>query len=83
MVLILRSFLVVIHHMIVNTEVLVNHGLLLTSILATCNSGIESSQYLVTITKIVFDCCSAGFIIIHVEHLTKIHRCSEWSSVTT
>nr|AKI69702.1 AC5 protein [Mungbean yellow mosaic India virus] len=73
MVLILRCLLVVVNNIIVNSEKTIHHGLFLTSILATCNSGIKSSQDLVTITQIVLHSSCTRLIVIHVEHLTKIH----------
>nr|CCV02687.1 AC5 protein [Mungbean yellow mosaic India virus] len=83
MVLILRCLLVVVNNIIVNFEKTIHHGLFFTSILATSNSGIKSSQDLITITQIVLHSSCTRLVVIHVEHLTKIHGCTKWSSVTT
>nr|UTQ10708.1 AC5 protein [Mungbean yellow mosaic India virus]UTQ10715.1 AC5 protein [Mungbean yellow mosaic India virus]UVJ68660.1 AC5 protein [Mungbean yellow mosaic India virus] len=83
MVLILRCLLVVVNNIIINFEKTIHHGLFLTSILATSNSGIKLSQDLITITKIVLHSSCAWLVVIHVKNLTKIHRCTKWSSVTT
>nr|AAL84894.1 AC5 [Mungbean yellow mosaic India virus-[Cowpea]]QZX44710.1 AC5 [Mungbean yellow mosaic India virus]UTQ10582.1 AC5 protein [Mungbean yellow mosaic India virus]UTQ10596.1 AC5 protein [Mungbean yellow mosaic India virus]UTQ10624.1 AC5 protein [Mungbean yellow mosaic India virus] len=83
MVLILRCLLVVVNNIIINFEETIHHGLFLTSILATSNSGTKLSQDLITITQIVLHSSCTGLIVIHVEHLTKIHGCTKRSSVTT
>nr|WGT83697.1 AC5 protein [Mungbean yellow mosaic India virus] len=83
MVLILRCLLVVVYNIIINFENSIHHGLFLTSILATCNSGIKLSQDLITITQIVLHSSCTWLVVIHVKNLTKIHGCTKWSSVTT
>nr|WET31312.1 AC5 protein [Mungbean yellow mosaic India virus] len=83
MVLILRCLLVVVNNIIINFEETIHHGLFLTSILATSNSGTKLSQDLITITQIVLHSSCTGLIVIHVEHLTKIHGCTKRSPVTT
>nr|QQL11634.1 AC5 protein [Mungbean yellow mosaic India virus] len=83
MVFILPCFLVVVNNIIINFEETIHHGLLFTRILATSNCGLKLTHDLITITKIVLDCCGTWFIVIHVEHLTKIHGCTKRSSVTT
>nr|WHU53680.1 AC5 protein [Mungbean yellow mosaic India virus] len=83
MVLILRCLLVVVNNKIINFEKTIHHGLFLTSILATSNSGIKLSQNLITITQIVLHSSCTWLVVIHVKNLTKIHGCTKWSSVTT
>nr|ABD67443.1 AC5 [Mungbean yellow mosaic India virus] len=83
MVLILRCLLVVVNNIIINLEETIHHGLFFTSILATRNSGTKLSQDLITITQIVLHSSCTGLVVIHVEHLTEIHGCTKWSSVTT
>nr|UFI08381.1 AC5 [Mungbean yellow mosaic India virus] len=53
MVFILRCLLVVVNNIIINFEKTIHHGLFLTSIMATSNSGIKFSQDRITITQIV------------------------------
>nr|UTQ11684.1 AC5 protein [Mungbean yellow mosaic virus] len=83
MVFILRCLLVVVNNIIINFIKMIHHGLFLTSILATSDSGIKLSQDLITITQIVLHSSGTGLVVIHVEHLTKIHGCTKWSSITT
>nr|WNB50945.1 AC5 protein [Mungbean yellow mosaic India virus] len=73
MVLILRCLLVVVNNIIINFKKTIHHGLFLTNIWATSNSGIKSSQDLITITHIVLHCSCTRLVVIHVKHLTKIH----------
>nr|AOT83386.1 AC5 [Macroptilium yellow spot virus] len=74
MILVFPCFLVVVHHMIVDLPKTPDKCLLVASILSTSDFGIELVHDLITITKIVLDRSSTGFIVKHVEHLAKVHR---------
>nr|QMV80604.1 AC5 protein [Tomato golden vein virus] len=81
MILILRCFLMIINHMIIDLPETPNKSLLVASILSTRNLSIESMNDLITITKIVLHRSSTRLIIKHVKHLTKIHRCPIGSTI--
>nr|WEX49704.1 AC5 protein [Clerodendrum golden mosaic China virus] len=74
MILILGSLLVVINHMIINPHKLLHKRLLLTCVLTTGHGRVELPYNLIPIPKIVLDSRSTWLVVIHVKHLTKIHR---------
>ncbi|AST47752.1 AC5 [Macroptilium golden yellow mosaic virus] len=82
MILVFRSFLVVIDDIVVHLPKSPYQGLFIACILTTSHLGMEPMHNLETITKIVLDRSCTGFIVEHVEHLPKIHRRSIWSTVT-
>ncbi|ACM45546.1 AC5 [Bhendi yellow vein Bhubhaneswar virus] len=71
-IFILPSFLVIIHHIIVNTIKFPNYSLFLSSILTTCDCCLKPPQHLKTITLVVLHSSRRGLIIKHIEYFTKI-----------
>ncbi|AWD77153.1 AC5 [Sida yellow golden mosaic virus] len=82
MILVLASFLVVVHHMIVDLPEAFDYRLFIAGILATCHLAVELVHYLVTVTEIVLNSCSARLVVEHVEHLAKVHRCAIGSTIS-
>nr|QIH55934.1 C5 protein [Malvastrum yellow vein Yunnan virus]QIH55935.1 C5 protein [Malvastrum yellow vein Yunnan virus]QIH55945.1 C5 protein [Malvastrum yellow vein Yunnan virus]QIH55960.1 C5 [Malvastrum yellow vein Yunnan virus]QIH56030.1 C5 protein [Malvastrum yellow vein Yunnan virus] len=81
MVLILPSFLVIIHYIIINTIKLSNNRLLLRCILSTGHRCLEPPDNLETITLVVFHSCRGRLIIINIKNLLKIIRRSSRTSI--
>nr|CUH74524.1 AC5 protein [Croton yellow vein mosaic virus] len=71
-IFILPSFLVIIHHIIVNTIEFPNYSLFLSSILTTCDCCLKPPQHLKTITLIVLHSSRRWLIIINIENLLEI-----------
>nr|UBR90482.1 AC5 protein [Cnidoscolus mosaic leaf deformation virus] len=82
MILVFASFLVVIHHVIVDLPESLDRSLLIAGILATSDFGIELVHYLETITKIVLNSSRGRLVVEHIEHLAKVHRGTVWSSIS-
>ncbi|CAQ30268.1 AC5 protein [Papaya leaf curl virus] len=82
MILILASFLLVIHNIIINSNKLLHESLFLRRILSTGDSCIPFAQNLVPITMHILHSRRTGLIIKHVKNLSKILRLVNWSTVS-
>ncbi|AFQ20091.1 AC5 protein [Pouzolzia golden mosaic virus] len=82
MVIILSRFLMIINYMIINGKKLPNYRLFLARILTTGHRCRKTTHNLITITKIVLHRSSTRFIVVHVEHLTKVHGSTKRSSIS-
>nr|CBY85308.1 hypothetical protein [Cotton leaf curl Gezira virus] len=74
MVLILRSFLLVINNLTVNLKKPTNKSLFLHPRRTTSYSSTKLTHHLETISIIILYSSSTWLIIKHVKNLTKIHR---------
>nr|AGK24658.1 C5 [Soybean chlorotic blotch virus] len=70
-VLVLRTFLIVVDDLVINFKKFFHQRLLLRSILATSNCGMKLTNNLESIAVILFNCRCRGFIVEHVEHTAK------------
>ncbi|AEF12634.1 AC5 protein [Whitefly VEM 1 begomovirus] len=68
--------------MIVDLPESPNQRLLVAGILTTCDLAIEPVHNLITIAEIVLNRGGARLVVIHVEHLAKIHWGAIGSSVS-
>nr|QHN12671.1 AC5 [Pepper golden mosaic virus] len=82
MILVFASFLVVVDDVVVHLPETPNQRLLVAGILSTCNLSGEPVHDLETITQIVLHGGCARLVVVHVEHLTKIHRGTIWSPIS-
>ncbi|ADO40831.1 AC5 protein [Bhendi yellow vein India virus [India:Sonipat:OY96:2005]] len=71
-IFILPSFLVIIHHIIVNTIEFPNYSLFLSSILSSCNCRLKPPQNLESITLVVLYSSRRRLVVINIEHLLQI-----------
>nr|WML23778.1 AC5 [Okra enation leaf curl virus]WML23796.1 AC5 [Okra enation leaf curl virus] len=71
-IFILPSFLVIIHHVIVNTIEFPNWNLFLTSILSSCNCRLKPPQNLESITLVVLYSSRSRLVVNNIEHLLEI-----------
>nr|QIH55795.1 C5 protein [Tobacco leaf curl Yunnan virus] len=82
MILVLPSFLVIVHYIIIYTIKSSNYRLFLSCILSTSHCCLEPPYHLETITLVVLHGCSAGFIIIDIKDLLKIIRRSSRTPIS-
>nr|AWX66240.1 AC5 protein [Sida micrantha mosaic virus] len=68
--------------MIVDPPEPLDQSLFIAGILTTSDLGVELVHNLITITEIVLNRSSAGLVVKHVEHLTKVHRSTIRSTVS-
>nr|QHA25055.1 AC5 protein [Soybean blistering mosaic virus] len=81
MVLIFPSFLMVVHHVVVDLPETLHKRLLIASILSTRHLCIKLMHNLVTVAEIVLHGSSARLVVKHIKHLAKIHRCPIRSTI--
>nr|AFB17989.1 Ac5 protein [Tomato leaf curl Ranchi virus] len=74
MILILASFLLVIHNIIINPNKLLHESLFLRRILSTSNGCMPFPKHLIPVTMNILHSSRTGLIIKHVKHFSKILR---------
>ncbi|ADO40559.1 AC5 protein [Bhendi yellow vein India virus [India:Phalaghat OY03:2005]] len=74
MILVFSCFLLIINNIIVNSDKLLDQSLFLTRILTTRNGCMPFPQHLITIPMTILHSCRTGFVVKHIEYLTKILR---------
>nr|QMV80543.1 AC5 [Bean golden mosaic virus]QMV80549.1 AC5 [Bean golden mosaic virus]QMV80555.1 AC5 [Bean golden mosaic virus]QMV80561.1 AC5 [Bean golden mosaic virus]QMV80619.1 AC5 [Bean golden mosaic virus] len=82
MILVLPCFLMVVDYIIIHLPKTFDQCLFVASILSTCHLSIEFMHNLKTITKIVLNSSSTGFIVEHIKNLTKVHRSTIRSTIS-
>ncbi|QTZ97487.1 C5 protein [Tomato leaf curl Chuxiong virus] len=74
MILVLPSFLVIVHYIIIYTIKSSNYRLFLSCILPTSHRCLKPPQDLIAISLVILNSRSRRFIIIHIKNLLKIIR---------
>ncbi|AFM77722.1 AC5 [French bean leaf curl virus] len=82
MILILASFLLVIHNIIINPNKFLDKSLLLGRVLTTGHRGMPLTKNLVTVTMHILNRSRTGLIIEHVEYLAEILGLVHWTTIT-
>ncbi|AGG37867.1 AC5 [Corchorus yellow vein mosaic virus] len=82
MILVLASLLLVIDNIIINPNKLLHESLFLGRILTTSNRSMPLPKDLITIPMHILDSRGARLVVEHVEHLPKILRLINGTTIT-